>query len=176
MSTIKEYARYWAHKELGMPQDEAAYGLLKAVGMEYRRTNIMVPLQPEEKQLVLAASKFANRLVFSKKLRELFEKDFLDNEEIAYVEQSLLARDGLQVVIDTAKAIADQCHIPIADMMVVAQELDDLLLSRPDIYTVASQYMEPLKKSIKAPVSKEVYWWFYKAREEDKEFDLIDLL
>lgn len=186
--SLREYAECWQSSALrttiDISKEEAAYHLLEHAGMLRRYTADEVSIRglkelTEKKvvELVMSVCKYISCITLSERINELVAKDFLESEEIEEVEAILLDRDGLQTVIDLASELVrkllnehSEVVIALADANCVAAEIDDLLLSRPDIISVASRPLEPFLQLIKTHLDMEKYWWFAKAREIDKTY------
>jgi hypothetical protein len=93
-------------------------------------------------------------------------------------ETLLLERDGMQAALSLAcdlvaneiAADKDLRHALALTIGTMA-EGDELLLARPDIISVASRILEPLKAIVAVELDHNTYWWLYRARDLDQQFE-----
>ncbi len=185
-SSMNEYLDLWKDSDLRsqieISLEETAYYLLENAAALWRYTGNEVykndfkdfPLE-ERKKLVSAACKYINSSSLPEQARKITVTDALSDDKIDQAESIFLLRDGLQGVLDISKCVVDDILLNdkemlsnLTDAFCVASEIDELLLDRPDIASIASRIMEPFKEMIKIDVSSDDYWWFYKARKWDE--------
>lgn len=111
--------------------------------------------------------------------RRLLQLDVLDPDQMMEIEMIVLRRHAIQNVISLARELADFSNAEqrrlAAEAVCTAAELDDVLLSRPDVVSVASRICEPVLSDIVVELNPKVYWWLYWARDLDRAFDTTPL-
>lgn len=125
--------------------------------------------------LVLGASERIVGMTLTDEATTLLQPDVLDPDQIDVVEMLLLRRHALQGVVSLIRDLADlsdphQRQAVVRAVSAIA-ELDDVLLARPDVISVASRILDPVRDDLVVDLPPREYWWLYWARELDAAFD-----
>lgn len=182
---LELYLRCWLDAEerdaRRMRQDEAAYCALEHLGKlrRYSDTPWEVPQRVMEHAplLVKDAIAYISRTNLAHQAKVILEQDDeeLDDDlsDVESIENILLLRNGLDVVLDVVKGLAstawlDQGTIGAwAAAKWKADEIDSVLLSHPAFVSVARIAMVELKDTFKEPIQPKRQWWF----ADDTEFE-----
>ncbi|HVC98300.1 MAG TPA: hypothetical protein VND64_31815 [Pirellulales bacterium] len=182
--SCREYLDYWcdpARREAAeMEENDAAYHVLEHAALLVRcvpRGSSQVIRQveglavEERVRLVRVASQFASQFSLSDYCKRLFRQEVLDVDDMAEIEVVLIQRDALDAVLDFAARLVterieedDDLLADLARAHCTADELDDTLLSRPDIIAPASRILDQTCPPASAGL------WLRKAREYDERF------
>jgi len=185
-SSMNEYLYLWNDSELRsqieISTEATAFYLLENAAALWRYTgdenyrNIFKSLPLEKRHaLVSAACKYINSSSLPEQAKKITASNALSDDALDQAENIFLLRDGLQGVLDLSKYIVNDILLNdkhmlsnLTDAYCIAAEVDDPLLERSDIVSVASRIMEPFREIIKIDISSDDYWWFYKARKWDE--------
>lgn len=183
---------YWRDAALRgadeVSESEAAYDLLAHTGFMLRigadrnapPQALSFPME-DRVRIVSAACDHIEQFSLPDNVKRYLANDALENEELGEFEQILLQRDELDVVVQFSREMVrdtiehdDALLAKLASAVSVAAELDEAILSRPDIIAVASRILvgsRPDPWHSEDPLSD----WFVKARAWDLGFSSPNL-
>jgi len=186
---FREYLEFWysaeERDEVGVSREEAAYHALEHAGMLQRYTGeddsvrkVFSMPKAERKALTRYACAYIGHMSLTEKARRILSDNDYEADELELIEDILFQRDGLETVFfmlvgTVAKDFLREPDISgmLADTRCKIFDLDEVLLSRPDVYIIASRALESIKERIVIPLNEKDYWWFYKARTLDEDHE-----
>ncbi len=181
--SFREYLAFWNDSRLRataeMTEADAAYHVFEHGGLLQREGgkahSVMQQLRelPMDEciRLVRAACQFTLDFSLPDHLARVFGLDLVDPDEMAEIEHVLVQRDALDAALRLAILLVGDCvkHddellADLATACCVGPELDDTLLTRPDIIGPASRILQGISDPATAAT------WLRKARAFDERF------
>jgi hypothetical protein len=185
---LREYLSCWespeVRRELGVPEDEAAYHLLEHAGWLDRYGEkpswieelCRLPAE-NRKELVRAACAYVRRMNWAERARAMLSREALAADDLEHLENLLIRRDALETAWLVARRVVDDLlrtdpstARQLAEARCVAAEIDDILASRPDAVSVAAEVLSAFPRPLPAPEALERGWWFAGVRSSAQAF------
>ena len=190
VESLKSYLELWdfpeARDEAGVSRESAAYYILDYAGKLYRYTadercltGLVEQTEHETREMVLAACEYISDVILANSARHLLQDRALHPDEILQIEDIMLRRDTLETVLWLAAKLSaqsleqgnDEVRRALARARCVAAEIDDVLLARQDVVSIASQALSGVYERIKTPPELKQQWWFAAAHERELSFE-----
>jgi len=179
------FVEYFGQKEDDAATENAAFEILSHGALRDRYSGsgevfkLCKSLKPQIlRKLVLDACASMKKATFEEDAKRLTQTDALSDEDLRETEDLLIARDHFEASWQLSNKLAhdeldgdDELRGALAKAKTAIKSGDEHLLKRPDITSVASRILDPLREMAKEPLDHEDYWWFFKAREQDEEYE-----
>lgn len=187
---MREYAACWVsperRDELGVSHTEAAYHLIESASLLHRYTGdarclkkvVELP-HAEQARLLASACYYLSTLNIASKTEQLLTQEPFDDNHLAQIEDVIILRDGIECALDQIRQMASKVILQgdeelatrLERAISVVNEIDESLVSRPEVVSVASRALSGLKEHFQVAVNQKQYWWFGAAASLDEAFE-----